>query len=305
MREGDLTWVHVQKPTTSEAIFLAQRFPNFHPLNLEDMLTRHRPKIDEYPDHLFVVLEFPIHDPVTREITPCVLDAFIGKDFLVTVDLCGRFNSVVRFMKSCQENAEKKGDFLSGGPGYLLYRIIDLLVDRRMEMVSNIGEKMQALEDKIFSARAQTLVKEISTLRRDILYFWQIMWPMRDVVRNLEAKILRYTRIDTRAYFSDLHDHLNNIWNALVEYKEIIESLNDTYNSMATYRINDVLRVLTIIMTIGTILTVVVGWFGMNIPLGPLGSDPGGHALAGFLIFLVSALIAVIMLYYFWRKGWL
>ncbi|GAI40699.1 unnamed protein product, partial [marine sediment metagenome] len=148
-----------------------------------------------------------------------------------------------------------------------------------------------------FSDSARGAIKEISILRRDIISFRRIIWPIRAVIGSLEPKIRRFTKMDLAVYFGDTVDHVDKIWDALDEYKEIIEGLNDTYDSLAGNRTNDVMRMLTVIAVILLPITVIASIWGMNIPLPFQNST---HSL--LFVFLIMAVIIGGMLYFFRRK---
>jgi magnesium transporter len=135
-------------------------------------------------------------------------------------------------------------------------------------------------------------------IRRDIISFRRIVWPMRAVIGSLEPKVRRFVKkTDLSVYFGDVVDHVDKIWDGLDEYKEIIEGLNDTHDSLATNRTNEVVRMLTIIATILLPITVVASIFGMNIPLGPF-------EVSGYSFLLVSLIMLGViggMLYFFRR----
>jgi magnesium transporter len=143
-------------------------------------------------------------------------------------------------------------------------------------------------------------IREISILRRDIISFRRIIWPMRAVIGTLEPKIRRFTKMDMAVYFGDVTDHMDKIWDALDEYKEVIEGLNDTHDSLATNRTNEVMRMLTIIATILLPITVVASIFGMNIPLPFQNSS---YSL--LFVFLICLVIVSGMLYFFRRQHWI
>ena len=137
-------------------------------------------------------------------------------------------------------------------------------------------------------------------LRRDIISFRRIIWPMRAVIGSLEPKVRRFARMDLAVYFGDTVDHLDKIWDALDEYKELIEGLNDTHDSLAGNRTNKVMRMLTIIATILLPITVVAGIFGMNIPLPFQNSN---YSL--LFVFFICLVIVSGMLYFFRRQHWI
>ena len=301
---GNLTWIHLERPTKLETEYLGHRFP-FHPLNLDDVLSViQRPKIEEYKDHMFIVLHFPYFNPINQVIISAELDAFVGDDYLVTVDCSGNLKTVAKFFKLCQTSEEAlRGNFMHGS-GYLLYRVVDKVVDDCFPLLDMIGENIEHVEEHIFANSVSGAIMELSTLRRNIITFRRIIWPMRAVIANLENKTRHYTKIDMTDYFGDTIDHVDKVWDALDEYKEIIEGLNDTHNSLNSNRINDVLRVLTILATISTMLTVVASFYGMNVPL-PGGGTSEGHPFAWVLVLLLMITIMSGMLLYFRRKHWL
>jgi len=293
---GNLTWINIEKPTEQETEYLAQNY-HFHPLDLDDCLSRiQRPKIDEYKDYLFLVFHFPVFNKQARTTTASQLSVFIGEKYLITLHK-GELKPLVKLFKECQIDEESRQENLSQGSSYLLYRIIDRLVDYCLPILNKIVGNIEEVEDNIFSDSAHGVVKEISILRRDIISFRRIIWPIRAVIGSLEPKIRRFTKMDLAVYFGDTVDHVDKIWDALDEYKEIIEGLNDTYDSLASNRTNDVMRMLTVIAVILLPITVIASIWGMNIPLPFQNST---HSL--LFVFLIMAVIIGGMLYFFRRK---
>ena len=297
---GDLTWVNIEKPTEQETEYLAQNYP-FHPLDLDDCLSRiQRPKIDEYKDYLFLVFHFPVFHKEARVTTSSQVSVFIGPKYLITLHK-GELKPLVKLFRECQIDEESRQENLSQGSGYLLYRIIDRLVDYCLPILNKIGENIERTEDDIFSSRGMPrAIEKISMLRRDVISFRRTIWPMRAVIGSLELKIRRFTQMDLAVYFGDTVDHVDKIWDGLDEYKEIIEGLNDAYDSLATNRTNEVMRMLTIIATILLPLTVVASVYGMNIPL------PFQNSSYSFILVLAIWIVIVSgMLYFFRRQHWI
>jgi len=298
---GELTWVNIEAPTEQETEYLAQNYP-FHPLDLDDCLSRiQRSKIDEYQDYLFLVFHFPVFSKEARVTTSSQVSVFIGQNYLITLHK-GDLKPLVKLFRECQneENEEIRQEHFSQGSGYLLYRIVDRLVDYCLPILNKIGGNIEDVEDDIFSERVRGTVREISALRRDVISFRRIIWPMRAVIGSLEPKIRRFAKMDMTVYFGDMTDHVDKIWDALDEYKEIIEGLNDTHDSLATNRTSEVMRMLTIIATILLPLTVIASIYGMNIPL-PFQESP--YSL--ILVFFIWAVIVSGMLYFFRRHRWI
>ena len=296
---GDLTWVNIEKPTERETEYLAQNYP-FHPLDLDDCLSRkQRPKIDEYKDYLFLVLHFPAFNKEARVTTPNQVSAFIGEKFLITLH-GGELKPLTKLFRECQIDEESRQEYLSQGSGFLLYRIIDRLVDYCLPILNKISENIEEVEDDIFSESKRGTIREISVLRRDIISFRRIIWPMRAVIGSLESKIRRFAKMDLAVYFGDMTDHVDKIWDTLDAYKELVEGLNDTHDSLASNRTNEVMRMVTIIATILLPITVVASIWGMNISL------PFQHS-SHSLLYVILIMIAIIgsMLLFFRRQRWI
>ena len=298
---NNLTWINIEQPTLRETKYLAENY-HFHPLDLDDCLSKiQRPKIDEYNEYLFVVLHFPIFNKEAGVTTSSQVSVFIGKNYLVTLHK-GELKPLVKLFRECQIEEESRQKYFSYGSGVLLYHIIDRLIDYCLPILSKILDNVETVEDEIFSKRRiPRLIEEISLLRRDAISFRRIIWPMRAVVAGLEPRIRRFTSSDMTVYFGDMVDHIDKIWDGLDECKEIIEGLNDTHDSLATNRTNEIVRMLTIIATILLPITVVSSVFGMNIKLGFFEASP----LSFLYIFLIMVAIIGLMLFFFRRQHWI
>ncbi|AKG53207.1 CorA transporter [Dehalogenimonas sp. WBC-2] len=263
---GNLTWVNIEKPSGLEMEHLANNYP-FHPLDLDDVLSkRQRPKIDEYKDYLFFVFHFPVYNKIEKLLVPSQLSVFVGTDYIITIH-AGNLKPLSKLFRECEIDQESRKEYLSHGPGYLLYRIIDRLVDYCQPIVSKILDNMDTIEDEIFTTRRSGTVREISILRRDIITFRRTIWPMRAVIAGLEPKLKRYTDQDMNVYFGDLTDHVDKIWDGLDETKEVIEGLSSTFDSMSYNNYNSGIRTLTIFATITLPALIVASVYGMNVTL--------------------------------------
>ncbi len=292
----ELTWLNIECPTEKETAYLAQHYP-FHPLDLDDILSRiQRPKIDEYQDYLFLVFHFPIYRRKERVLTSSQLSVFIGQKYLITLHK-GELKPLVKLFRECQIDGESRREYLSQGSGFLLYRLLDRLVDYCLPILDKVGDNIEDVEDGIFSDRKSGMIRGISMLRRNIISFRRIIWPMRAVIGGLEPRVRRFVKkADLSVYFGDVVDHVDKIWDGLDEYKEIIEGLSSTYDSLATNRTNEVIRMLTIVATVLLPVTVVASIYGMNITLPFQGSD-----FSLLFVFLLMAAIIGGVLYLFRR----
>ncbi|MFC2035409.1 magnesium/cobalt transporter CorA [Chloroflexota bacterium] len=296
---SDLTWINIERPTEQETEYLAKNY-HFHHLDLDDCLSRiQRPKIDEYRDYLFLVFHFPVFNKEARVTTSSQVSVFISDKYLITLHK-GELKPLVKLFRECQIDEEAKREHLSQGSGYLLYRMVDRLVDYCLPILNKIGNNIEEVEERVFSDSMISTVKEISILRRDVISFRRIISPMRAVIVSLKPRIRLFSTMELEVYFDDMVDHIEKIWDGLDEYKEIIEGLNDTYDSLATNRTNEIVRMLTVIATILLPITVVASLYGMNIPL-PFQDS----AYSLLFVFLIMIVIVSSMLYFFRHKHWI
>ena len=295
-----VTWLNIEHPTDAETEYIGERF-GFHPLDLDDCLSRvQRPKIDVYPKYIFIVLHFPAYRKELRITAASQVAIFVGQDFLVTLHN-GDLKPLTKFFRECRIDAESLQENFSQGTAYILYRIVDRLVDYCLPIINKISESIEETEDDIFADKGVPhAIEEISMIRRDLISFRRIIWPMRAVIGTLESKIRKFSKVDLSVYFDDTVDHIDKIWDGLDEYKEVIEGLHDTHDSMVSNRLNNMLRVLTILATIGAVMTVIASFYGMNVML-PGERDP----LTWVWLFVGMLVVMVGMLYYFRRKRWL
>ena len=294
----ELTWLNIENPTTMETKYLAQYYP-FHPLDLDDCLSRiQRPKMDEYENYLFIVLRFPLFSQKERVTVPSQVSIFIGKDYLITLH-SGLLKPLVSLFRDCQQNEAARLENMKSS-GYLLYRIIDRLVDYCFPILDKIMANIERVEDDIFDSRTPDPIETLSELRRDVISYRRIVWPLRAVIAGLEQNTKPFTPEDMEVYWGDVVDHVDKIWDTLDECKEIIDGLNETGAFLASHHTNQVMRVLTIIATIMMPLTLVASFYGMNINL------PGGDHDITFIIILLVMFVAIAgMLLFFRRRHWI
>ncbi len=296
---GRLTWVNVEKPTTKDIEYLAQNYL-FHPLDLEDCLSRiELPKIDEYENYLFLVLHFPVFYKKARVTMRSQVSVFIGGEFVVTVH-GGDLNPLVKLFKDCQQNERAREENMARSSGYLLYRILDRLVDYCFPIMNKIIANVEDTEDRLFSDQARDTVREISVLRRDIMTYRRIIRHHPAIFKSLEEKDYPFLKEDLDVYYGDIGDHAGKLIETLEEYREVIERLSDTSDSLFSHRTSEVMKMLTILGTILLPLLLVASLYGMNVPL-PF--EDSSFAFA--FIILISLAISGGMLAYFRLKRWI
>ena len=296
---GKVTWTNIEKPSP-ENIEVLRRNYNFHPLDLEDCLSKiERPKIDEYEDYLFIVMHFPVYDADQLISRPSEVDFFIGSGYLITVH-DGILKPIYQLFDDCQRYERTRAKHMGRGASRLLYSVIDALVDYCFPVLDKVDSNIHVIEEEVFTADMRRVVQDISIVRRDIIALRRIIRPQIAIVANLEQKDRPFIREELDVYFGDIVDHLNKARDILEDHREVIEGLSETSDSVISYRINEMMRILAIISVVMLPLTLLSGIYGMNIAL-PLARDPLAFIFVlGLMIFMAGG-----MAFYFKRRGWL
>jgi magnesium transporter len=294
-----LRWIHIESPRTADRDWLEEHF-DFHPLDMEDVYSRNqRPKLDQYDDYVFIVLHFPLFDKDTGRILTAELDLFLGPDYLITLPNIP-LPPLSAMFERYHEKDDLRADVFSKGSGYLLYKIVDTLVDASFPMLRKTGLKLERLEDDIFEGRSSEIVRDISEAKQEIINFRKIVRPQRAVLRDLERTKQRYLQEELEIYFDDISDAAERIWDTLENYKEVVEALESTNESVLSHRLNETFRILTAASVILLPLTLIASIFGMNVHF------PGEGESGTFAVILaLMAMMLVVLVVLFRRRGWL
>jgi magnesium transporter len=309
LRASGVTWVHLLSPSTEEAQQLASRF-GWHPLDIEDVLSRRqRPKIDVYPGdedgkggYLFAVFHFPVYDAAVGRLNAGELDVFIGTDYIVTLPTV-ELRPVSLLFRRSEESEDFRTQLLSRGSGRLLYEVLDDLYDYCFPILDKIGFKLEQIDEEITSTGgegAKELVRDIHRVKQEIISYRKIIKPQRPTLRQLERQMERFLPEDLELYFDDIVDASERIWDLLDNYKEVVEALEDTNESLISHQQNEILYVLTIFLVVLTPLSFITGFFGMNVHF------PGFNGWGAFFasIGLMAATVVGMLGFFRWKK-WL
>ncbi|TBR10320.1 MAG: magnesium transporter, partial [Candidatus Nitrosotenuis sp.] len=244
------SWIDIQNPDRTEIEKLGQTY-NFNTLNLDDSISKIQlAKIDNYDDHSFIILHFP--PMVLKRGLPRFnqLALFIGKDFLVTIHY-GELKPLVEMFTQCKENVQHRNDLLGKSPGFLLYKIVDVLVDDLLHTLRRIVANLDEIEDDVFDENKST-PKKISMLRREITILRRVVHPLRKIVLETSKNTQRFSNPedDLVIHFDDVIDHIDKVVETLDEAKETMEIYKDTDFMLSTEKSNKILGVLTIIFTL-------------------------------------------------------
>jgi magnesium transporter len=295
----ELRWINVDGFRSAERGWLEEHFA-FHPLDYEDLSSRNqRPKVDEYDDYLFVVLQFPRYDKQLGRLSAAEVDVFLGPDYVLTVPN-QPLRSLDYLFERCQADEELRDQLFGKGAGYLLYRIVDDAVDASFPMLRKMGNKLERLEDDVFEGRSSEVVRDIFNVKQEIINFRRVVRPMRSALADLERTTKRYVQEDLDVYFDDINDASERVWDMLENFKEVVEALESTNESVLSHELNKVLRVLTAFSVVMLPLTLIASVFGMNVHV------PGQDDITGFwIVIAVMVVLLVGMLAAFRRRGFL
>ncbi|MBI5105904.1 MAG: magnesium transporter CorA family protein [Solirubrobacterales bacterium] len=293
-----LRWINIERPRQVDRAWLEEHF-DFHPLDYEDVFSRNqRPKVDEYEGYLFVVLHFPVYDKRVNRLNAAEVDIFVGPDFLITLPN-EPLQPLEYLFERCRRDEDVREELFSRGAGYVLYKAVDACVDASFPMLRKMGLKLERLEEDIFEERNVEVVRDISNAKQEIINFRKIVRPQRTALKDLE-RTKRYVTGELDVYFDDINDASERVWDMLENFKEVIEGLEATNESVLSHRLNDVLRFLTAFSVIFLPLTLIASVFGMNVRV------PGEESITGF--WAVVGVMAVVlggMLYVFRKRGFL
>lgn len=301
IKTNRLTWLHFSEFGSGEAEYLRENY-NFHPLDIEDCLSpAQRPKLDEYANYLFLILTFPIYVSESKEIISAEVNFFIGPEFLITVDK-DNLLPLTKFFEQCQLNDSMREKFMQGNPTKLLYEILNRLQEYCFPMLDHISDDIDYLEKGIFEGYERAMVEKILIVRRNIVNFRKIMQAHKNVIKKVISKNTKYfipTSIET--YYANILEQTKDIWDILNNQRETIEALHSTNESLISFRLNDIMKILTVISVIIVPANLLASVFGMNAIFMPFIKNPYGFwIIIGFM-----AIVMLLLAFYFRRKKWL
>lgn len=297
-RSGTTLWVDIVSPTPEEGRSILLDTFKFHPLSVEDALSAiHHPKIEPYDHYLYLILhgidfQEQEHWFATRDV-----DFFLGKNFLVTVH-DGRSRSISSVKKLC----DRHDRVLSEGPVALMHRIIDSMVDNYRPEIEGIEKQMDELENLAILGNRENLVRSILELKRDLSSLRRIVIPQRDAVGRLARREFPIISDEMAYRFRDVYDHLVRLADEAMILQDRVTGILEAHLSTVSNRLNQIVKVLTVMSTIFLPLTVLTGMWGMNIELPHF---PGGGAVQFWWVAGIMATTIIAMLMFFRRKHWI
>lgn len=296
-KKDGLLWIDIEDVRDEDAKLLSDVF-GFHPLAVEDCISRdiHPPKIDDFEDYLFVIVHGINYHTESEVVETTELAFFMGKNYVVTTH-----DVPMRSITSMLDRIRKDGRLMRRGADFLAHDIIDALVDNIMPTIEQMDEKNDQLEDEALHKPKRETLMAIMQLKRSILSLTRIILPQREIVNRLSRG--EYNLISERAqiYYRNIFDHLVRIEMLTLGLRDMTESVLSTYLSSVSNRMNEVMKVLTLIATIFIPLTFIAGIYGMNFASMPELQWRYGY----FGILIVMAVIGISLAIYFRKKKWL
>jgi magnesium transporter len=294
---GATVWVDLAAPTIPESLILSDTFA-FHRLSIDDALSsRQYPKAEAYDGYLYVILHGIHFQKGDQRFFTHDIDFFVGPNYLVTVH-DGDSETIIEL----RDHATRNPRLLSEGPVSLLHRIVDGMVDGYRPQIDKLEDRLDELEKQIFERPDPNLVRRILDEKRQIAGLRRIITPQRDVVSRLARRDFVDISTEMSFRFRDVYDHIVRVADDATIFQDRITGMLDAHLSNVSNRLNEVMKVLTILSTIFMPLTLLTGVYGMNVPLAHF---PGGEAAQFWWLFGIMIAIVVAMLVMFRRKRWI
>ena len=291
------SWVNVDGLHDTELLGKLGDHFGLHPLVMEDIAnTTQRPKVEDYGNYLYVVMRMLDYDKESRRVTPEQLSLVLGKNFVLTFQ--ERAGDVFDHVR---ERIQKTARIKLSRVDYLAYALLDAVVDRYFVILEAFGEDIEALEEDLMDAPSPQLLETTHELKRELVILRKAVWPLRELISALERYESRLIHKETRLYLRDLYDHTIQVIDAVESYRDVTSGLQDLYLSSISNRMNEVMKVLTIIATIFIPMSFLAGIFGMNFEFMPELKWKWSYPL--FWLGIVA--LGGSMIGYFKKKGWI
>lgn len=291
-----VTWINVDGIHNASVIEKIGALYNIHPLTLEDIAnTDQRPKFEDYDNYVVVMMKMLYYD---TELHNEQLSILLKNNVVITFQENHGGDAFYPIRKRLKE---AKGRVRKFGADYLYYALIDAVVDSYFNILEIIGDKIELMDEQLISEPTPDTLNVLHTMKREMIFLRKSVWPVRDMVNSLERSETTLIQPSTDVYLRDVHDHVVRVIETVENYRDLINGMMDIYLSSLSNKMNEVMKVLTIISTLFIPVTFIVGVYGMNFDYMPELRSPYGYG-ATWVVMLV---IMGSLLYYFRRKKWL
>ncbi len=296
---GTLKWHHILNPTDENLQYLKDNY-HFHPLDIEDCKTiNQRSKIDIYDDYYFLILHFPGFDKKSPFLRTKEVKIFWGEDYIITL---GQSHWLVyQMFQEVVEQKQRNEEFEIGTTDALLYRILERVITESLPIIRRVGNELDYLNQELFNKKAEKTIEQISIIRKNIILLNTIFKPQLRLFAKFETGSVEGFAENMEDYWGNILDYYQRMWDMTEDYEELIEGLSKTFDSLQTNKINEIMKVLTMVSAILLPLTFITGLYGMNLDWLPYSKGP-----YSFWVIITSMfIIATTMIFYFKRRKWM
>ncbi|HEY8402187.1 MAG TPA: magnesium/cobalt transporter CorA [Cytophagaceae bacterium] len=295
---NSIAWINIDGIHDVKLIQEIGEYYNLHPLLMEDISSPgQRPKLDDYDDYIFTVLNMLQYDEKKREVKAEQISFVLGENYVLSFqeDPTDIFNP----------NRERirggKGKTRKSGPDYLMYSLIDTIVDNYYIILEKIGDQIEELENKIITNPGPNWLKDIYSLKRELIGLRKTVWPLRELISKLERDEHKFIKPETQVFYKDVYDHTIQVIDTIESFRDILSGLLDVYLSQTSNKMNSIMKILTVISTIFIPLTFITGIYGMNFHNMPELRWENGY----YMVLALCGFIFVAMIVFFKTKKWL
>ena len=292
IKQADLTWTNISSVNDEALLFLKKNF-KFHQLDIEDIKSESQnPKLDTYKDYLFLVVHFPQWKDGNKRVLAHEIDIFVGPNYLITIQH-GKNKDIKDFFYKSMNNRKTGNEWIHKSSGYLLYKILEELFSQSRTMIDNLGKQISNVENEVFDDKPdKNIIHELAIYRRNVLNLKRILDPQRFIISSLSNTRKTFLDESLSPYFDDIKDFLDKLWVIVDTYKEILEGLHITVESIINQKTNKIITLLTVISVSLLPLTLLSGIYGMNIEGLPYAHSPAFVwglflAITSFILFLI------------------
>lgn len=304
VRNGMCRWINVEGVHNVEIIEKIGRIYDIHPLTLEDIVnTNQRPKFEEYENYLVNQMKMVYQEECDKKGE----DIFVSEQLTILVM---NKRTVITFQEADGGDVfdiirnrirQGKGRIRKGGADYLAYCMLDAVIDSYFSVLEHFGDEMEKMEDSLVGNPKQELIRKLHDLKRQMIFIRKAVWPMRDMVNNIERSESELITAGTLVYLRDAHDHIIRVIDTVETYRDLLSGMMDLYMTSVSNRMNEVMKTMTIITTIFVPLTFIVGVYGMNFKVIPELDSPMGY----YVVWMIMIFIVVLLFIFFRVKKWL
>jgi len=293
---SSVTWINVDGIHDASVIEKIGSLYEIHPLTLEDIAnTDQRPKFEDYENYVVVMMKMLYYD---SELHNEQLSVVLKNNVVITFQENHGGDAFYPIRKRLKE---AKGRVRKYGADYLCYALIDAVVDSYFNILEVIGDKIELMDEQLIAEPTPDTLQVLHSMKREMIFLRKSVWPVRDMVNSLERSETTLIQPSTDVYLRDVHDHVIRVIETVENYRDLINGMMDIYLSSLSNKMNEVMKVLTIISTLFIPVTFIVGVYGMNFDYMPELRSPYGYGAT----WLVMLIIMMSLLYYFRRKKWL